>query len=323
MKIVIIKGSSIGDAVLAIPLLRNVRKNYPDAEITLVTEDSVAGLGMLEKSNYADKIVQIKKKSFLSKLGSLRKIAGLVSSRYDIVILGMPVTEKKIRLAKMFKAMKTIAPERELYEKHEKSIVDVDLEMLKTSGIPIDDGHLEVFFDEKTMQRLENAKIDKKSIAIYPGRDPDVYRKWYDERWIELVDKLREKYDVSIIGGSECFETAHNIAKSFGLKTNVANLAGRTTLEQTAVLLKKSRLFITTNGGPMHLAAALGVPMVVLHTSSADMWLPRTRKAVILKGKCKNKCPNDWCRLSEESRGMCQDISVKNVEKAVRKMLRK
>lgn len=320
MKIAVIKGSSIGDAVLAVPLLRNLHNNYPDAKITMITEDSVMGLKVLKTCPYISKVVQLRKKTFARKLSSVPKFMKLLIKRFDIVVVGMPITTGKIKLAYMMRKNKMLIPEKLFYESKDRRIADIDLEMLKENGLAVDNGFLELFFDNETMKKINEMKSDKKQIVIYKGRDSDTYRSWYNDRWIELINRLGKDYKISLIGGDDCKETAREIAE----KTNAENLVGEQSLEETAIFVKKSRLIITTNGGPLHLAAALKVPIVLINTSSSKMWYPQTENVRILQGQCESRCLNDWCIFpkNDDRNASCRNISVKDVEHAVNQFLK-
>jgi 3-deoxy-D-manno-octulosonic-acid transferase/heptosyltransferase-1 len=85
---------------------------------------------------------------------------------------------------------------------------------------------------------------------------------WEDQKFAELGDRLRAELGVGIVltGGE-----AGPLERIRGrMRTEAVNLGGRTTLRELACLYRKAALLVTTDSGPMHLAAAMGTPVVAL-----------------------------------------------------------
>ncbi|MFZ2089409.1 MAG: glycosyltransferase family 9 protein, partial [Desulfobaccales bacterium] len=92
---------------------------------------------------------------------------------------------------------------------------------------------------------------------------------WPEAHWARLAAWLaREKgFQVIITGSPADRELAEEIVSQTGAP--LLNLAGRTSLEELAALLQMARLAVTTDTGPMHLACALGTPVVALFGPTA------------------------------------------------------
>ncbi|MDO9229609.1 MAG: glycosyltransferase family 9 protein [Syntrophales bacterium] len=85
---------------------------------------------------------------------------------------------------------------------------------------------------------------------------------WEDEKFAELGDRLREELGIGVVltgGESGPLERIRG-----RMRTEAANLGGRTTLRELACLYRQASLVVTTDSGPMHLAAAMGTPVVAL-----------------------------------------------------------
>jgi ADP-heptose:LPS heptosyltransferase len=98
-------------------------------------------------------------------------------------------------------------------------------------------------------------------------------------------------------------------------------LAGRTTLLQYAAIVKRCDLFVGNDNGPMHMAAALGVPVVALFgPSDPREWGPRGEKVQVLYKRldCR-RCFHPTCARGEES--CMKQISVEEVFAAAKKLL--
>jgi heptosyltransferase-1 len=85
---------------------------------------------------------------------------------------------------------------------------------------------------------------------------------WEDNKFAELCDRVRQELGIGVIlTGSEAGPLDRICAQ---MKTAAVNLGGRTTLRELACLYSDASLVITTDSGPMHLAAAVGTPVVAL-----------------------------------------------------------
>jgi ADP-heptose:LPS heptosyltransferase len=151
------------------------------------------------------------------------------------------------------------------------------------------------------------------------------------ENYTELARSITKelKLRVILIGGPDDRKEGDKIAGTFETEDyldEVINLAGKTTLRETAALLSRARLFIGNDSGPAHLAAAVGVPVVVL--SGADD--PKetspisSHKKLIYRDQLeciscvKNKCP-----LKGEAFMQCmKGLSREEVFAAVKESLR-
>ena len=111
-------------------------------------------------------------------------------------------------------------------------------------------------------------------------------RRWEPAKWAAVADALTERHAAQVIlvgtpaDGADSVRTAMH-----GLATN---LAGRTSLPQLAALLDQCDLFLGADSGVMHLAAAMGVPVVALFGPSNHLawgpWTPAGRSTVVRLG---------------------------------------
>jgi heptosyltransferase-2 len=116
---------------------------------------------------------------------------------------------------------------------------------------------------------LESAPPGRPWFGLNPGAEYGPAKRWPAERFIEAAAILQKETHCRwlIFGGAGDAALAEKIAS--GLRANegapdgVINLAGKTTLPQLAAALKMCRLLLTNDTGPMHLAAAVGTPLIV------------------------------------------------------------
>ena len=110
-------------------------------------------------------------------------------------------------------------------------------------------------------------------------------KNWPQERFAQMVDQLSGEYDAAffIIGAPEDREYATEVIAKTKTKTPIANFCGQTSLMDLASLLHEIDLFITVDTGATHIAATVGVPMIVIYgCTSPKRWHPLSDKAVVI-----------------------------------------
>ncbi len=141
---------------------------------------------------------------------------------------------------------------------------------------------------------------------------------WEDEKFAELCDRIRQELGIGIIlTGSD----AGPLERIRGqMKTEAVNLGGRTTLRELACLYSQATLLVTTDSGPMHLAAAMGTPVVALfgptNPARTGPYGPGhrvIRRALSCAPCLRKRCDNPRCMT---------EISVKEVFDELKKVLR-
>jgi ADP-heptose:LPS heptosyltransferase len=151
------------------------------------------------------------------------------------------------------------------YLKHE---VEMQLEILSALGAGPTADHVEIWtsqededFARDTLNRT-GFSATSPLIAIAPGAAWP-FRRWPEERFIALGRWLQEAYgaNIAILAAPAELALARRIENGL-TKGQTVNLGGRTTIMQMAAVLRRCRLFIGNDSGPIHLAAGVGVPVV-------------------------------------------------------------
>lgn len=148
--------------------------------------------------------------------------------------------------------------------------------LAEAAGIPVADRFLEYYFppekaelEKKMAQRT--AALGRKFITVSPGggdswgREAD-FKRWPVGNYAVLIGMMQKKYGfegVCIVGSKAETELCGQLKNALGLPVVV--LAGETTIAETAVLLQQSLLFVGNDGGLVHLARALEVPLVAFY----------------------------------------------------------
>lgn len=320
MKILFIKLSAIGDVVQTLPALEAIKKSYPDSIISWVVEEAAAGI--LEGHPFIDRILVSRRKAWIRMLknpltifSALRSLIGFIrtlrDTRYDIaidfqgllksgIIMGLVRAERKIGFDKTREFSNLFLNERLPKYDIERHALDRYLDVARHLGatdvraactLPIERELLTVA--EKVAQLTKNGK---RLVAVNPVARWKT-KLWSERKFAELADRLiSEKNAVVVFTGSP--DDRNVIDRIIGMmKEKALNWAGETNLKELAALAKLSDLFITTDTGPMHIAAAAGAKIIALFGPTAP-W--RTGPyggdhIVIRKGLVCSPCFNRRC----------------------------
>jgi predicted lipopolysaccharide heptosyltransferase III len=312
--ILIIKLRYIGDVLLATPTVRAIKAARPDFRITMMvnrgTEDVLSG------NQDLDEIVVLDKGSLAAQW---RLIAGLRRRRFDTVI-DLTDGDRSAFLSWISGAAVRIGfnDEHRWRGKYYTQVVqpvpgiqhriDRDLEALKPLNIQASSKDPQLWLTPEEMkdadQLLDQLCVQRsQSIAILQPGARYWFKAWPPERFAELADQLTSHHGCQVlIGGSnQDIDLAQQIRQM--AKSNPVTMAGRTTIKQFAAIAKKSALFVGSDSGAMHIASAVGTPVVALFgPSNPEEWGPRgIMVEVIYKGLDCRRCYHPTCERGEES----------------------
>ncbi|HEY9786624.1 MAG TPA: glycosyltransferase family 9 protein [Candidatus Obscuribacterales bacterium] len=279
-RILVIRYRFIGDTILTVPFLRNLRRAYPRAIIDVLVGPQ-SGL-VLENCPYVNELItfdttrfhkydqgQGKAQSFWHYANMLRK------NKYDAVFV------LKRSLSSAFLAWYTGARFRAGYATEgrafllthsvpwNKNIHEVDstLDILGCANIPVADKHLEAWISDKEISRVREIAPQlwngQRAVLIHAAAaHPD---KMYPlESWAAVLQHLSRKekllpYFTGAEADFSLYERLISLAQVDGI-----NLAGKLTLRESMALYSKMELAVCVDSGPAHLAAAAGIPTVAI-----------------------------------------------------------
>jgi lipopolysaccharide heptosyltransferase I len=280
--ILIIKPSSIGDIIHALPFLYSIRARYPKAKISWLINSGFEE--MIINNPYLNDVILFERKRWggfggiISKLGELNRfIKGIKSRRFDTVIDLQGLLRSGVityfsgaeyrigfanarELSLIFYNYKIFPSINEMYA------VDRYLLIAKELGADITQKDFTINIPVKEKEYVDSLiGKDKKRllIAINPSARWET-KMWFLKRYAELIDTIADRLKAqTILIGSREDEVRVNELSSM-TKSKSLNLSGKTSLLQLAALLKKVALLVTNDSGPMHIAAAVGTPVVAL-----------------------------------------------------------
>ena len=274
----------IGDAVMTTPALGAIRRSFPQARITVLATPLVAQL--FSPHDWVDEVMVYDRQGrHKGVAGRFRIAAELRARRFDLAILLQNAIDAALitRLAGIPRRMGTSSDGRGFLLTHgfDQKLLDsrlhhVDnyLEMLKTFGIASEEKRqLLCVTDrerESVRERLRAAGIVPGDflLGINPGAAYGSAKRWYPERFAAAGAELAQKWGAKLLifGGPGEVAIANDIEGA--LQGNCLNLAGKLTVRELMALIQRCDFFISNDSGPMHIAAAFGVPLVAIFGST-------------------------------------------------------
>ena len=291
-KRILIRGTNwIGDSVMSLAALREVRRLYPHDHLTLLVRDWVSGV--FEGQGLVDEILPLENTS-----SHVRPFARLVSKirHFDSALLFQNAFQAALvtRLAGI--------PERIGYKTDGRSLLLTHrarprikelnrhqiyyyLDLLYQTGLssqdylhdphfkpdihlkPTDDARLKA----KQLLRSVGVSDGQPTILVNPGAFYGSAKRWFTNRYAALADRLTEgdQAQVILVGSKDEKLIAEEI-QSF-TRQPVKILTGQTDLPTLIGLLSQCNLLLTNDSGPMHLAAALGTPQIAILGSTDEV----------------------------------------------------
>ncbi|MDE2222533.1 MAG: glycosyltransferase family 9 protein [Candidatus Omnitrophica bacterium] len=301
--ILIIRTDRIGDVVLTTPSIKALRQAYPGSRISILVASATRDL--VNGNPYLDEILVDDRQGKHRGIGGFVRLAGeLRARRFDLAVIYH--TKRRYNLACAlacipyrlgyknnkygFLLTHPIKDGRALGEKHEAQYCK---DVLKAIGVENDDLDMLVPLQPEAENwarnwMLENNLKSNDFIAVHPGAS-DPAKCWPAVHFARLMDALSERYPLKIvlIGAPVTAPIAAEILRVSPKASQYVNLTGHTSVAQMASLLKRARLLISNDSGPVHVAAGVGTSVVSLFMRdnpgvNVKRWRPLGPKSFIL-----------------------------------------
>ncbi len=302
-RILIVRTDRIGDVLLSTPVIKTLRENYPHAYIAMMV--SPYAKDIVEGNPYLDQVIiydkEAKHKSWLR---SIKFSQRLKKKKFDLAVILHPINRvhlitffagipRRIGYNKKFGFLLTdkIKHTKQLGQKHE---LEYNLDLIRHLGIEAEDKNLFMPIKAESEKwadvlfKQEGIKEKDLLLTIHPGASCPS-KIWPNERFAEVADKLIEKYGFKalIVAGPKDIALAKSLIKH--MHHAAVDLSGKTSVSQLASLLKRSRLFISNDSGPVHIASAVGVPVVSIFARTQKGLSPKRWGPVGIKNKVLHK----------------------------------
>lgn len=306
----------LGDAVMITPAIARIRESFPKARITLLANPLVGQLFL--GSPWVDRVMVFDRaRTHAGVRGRWRLARELRREAFDAAIIfpnsfdaalvpwlaGIPVRLGKVSDGRGLLLTGRYRPQEQVPPCHE---VEYYLDLVRHFGITGQATAPRLFTtpeeDRSAAEFLAGHGIGAGDIllGINPGAAYGSAKRWYPARFAQVAQELAHAWGarVVIFGGPD--ETAIAADIDAGLGGDCLNVAGRTSVRQLLALIKRCNFFVTNDSGPMHMAAALGVPLVAIFGSTDHSTTsPYTDQALIVRkdvacAPCKlRECPTD------------------------------
>jgi heptosyltransferase-2 len=276
-KILILRPDRIGDIILATPSLEAIRDSFPDAYIALLVSTQTRDLVI--SNPFVNEVIAIRYKGITGLFRNKGLIERLRRRQFDLAVVLYPALWCSLltflcriphRLGYDFHGNGFLLTIKVPYrcEKEIKHEVDVNLDVLRAIGVEQKRKELHISISETAEKRITSflnnnqIKPNEKVVIIHPGSF-EKYIRWRSSGFAEVADRLNDECGVRVVilGGPNEGEIVNDVIKK--MKKKAIPALGLTIAETTS-LIKRANLFIGNSTGPMHMAAALRIPVVAI-----------------------------------------------------------
>ncbi len=354
LKFLIINPFGIGDVLFTTPVIKAIKEKYPDSFIgywcnlrvkpLLVTSFGINKVFALSRGD----IKKLYQDSFLGGLwNSLKLTLSLRRERFDICLdfsldhrysLFSKIIGIKRRIGFNYKNRGRFLTDKiDLSGYSEKHAIEYYLDLLGFLKIKPKDKSLALSVPVSSEIRAKNilsvAHLEEGDliIGIAPGaggswgKDAG-YKHWPALKFAQVADKLADEFKAKIVLVGDDTEISIADVIINAMRNKPVNLVGKITLEVLPALIKNFNLFITNDGGPMHLAVALDINTVSVFGPVSELVYgpyPESRNHLVLKwdGECRPCYKNFRLPVCDKNRECLRAISVESVFEAAAKLL--
>lgn len=291
----------LGDAVLTLPAIESIKKGRPDCEVHVMSPAKLAEL--YKNCDFVDQVYSSYDEIKAENFDAAVILPNSFRSAWECWKLGIP---RRFGYGGHSRGMllTAICPESYRAGKFEHDVKDF-CGLARWMGGEITSGIPSI--------RKGNRRVESNLVVLHPGAAFGTAKRWFGERFVEVVNSLPEKKWV-VIGSRDEMSRNESLVRS--MKGKVEDTTGKLTLTQLIELFSKASLAVCNDSGPMHLAAAIGVPVVAIfgsteptHTGPLGTNHQVLRKIVECSPCYQRECPIDLrCMKSVEAREVIEAI---------------
>jgi heptosyltransferase-2 len=344
-RILVLRYRFIGDTILTVPFLRNLRYAEPDAHIVWVvapgTSDVVQGIPYVDKLVCWDPVTihadsRGTHKTFGDKLRFIRELR---SQKFDKVYvlkrslssaLIALLTGARERIGFDTEGRGLLLTRRVPYRQDQHEVMNF-LDVLRADGISVRDDYLESWMtpeeDAAASEILAREGVGPaERLALLHPFAAIPQRGWHLEDFARLAARLREQgLRVALLGSPRERGIFESVRQLFGSES--VDLVGKSSIRVTMALLRRAKIFVGNDSGIMHLAAAAAIPLVALFGPQSPLKFgPWSERATVLYSKfpcspCRQKFFTE-CDPSPRMKPACiEAITVDEVFRACCELL--
>lgn len=273
-RILVARYRFIGDTILTVPFLRNLKKAYPDAQIDMLV-GPVSG-DVLIGCPYIDNLITFDKaeKSFIGYVKMLKEqkydkayvLKRSLSSAFLVFLAGI-----KERIGFNTEGRGLLLTKRVPYVKNRHE-VECFLDVLRADNIPVIDNYLEGWINEESKNKINSIfnslNITKPAVLIH-ATSGNPKKHWIPEYFAEVIEYLTNEkgFQVFYTGtekDSQMYENIHSHIKQ-ELQIKPVNLCGQLSIQDSMALISRMSFVVGVDSGTLHIATALNIPVIGIY----------------------------------------------------------
>lgn len=274
-KIAILGLKRIGDAIYSLPLIEALKQQDKMLHITVFTEPQVAAI--YEANPFIDDIQVFRKADFwrqtLSQLKSQFDVCIVLHNAFKYALLPflarIPVRVGYIKEGRGWLLTHKLPLPTSVTHRLEHNARLGDLLNVDARGI-LPQIYLADEEAQKSQDLLKHLGLTASGYVVMVVGSISPTRRWFHDRFAEVVKRIaiELKLAVIIVGGPDDIAAGESVMRlSGGL---ARNLAGRTSLRETIWLMRSAKAMVTNDTGPMHVASAIGIPVVTWYGAANE-----------------------------------------------------
>ena len=282
-KVLIVRLSAIGDVVMASPLISAFKSTYPDAQVSWLVE--AASKPVIEANTDLDEVIvwprgkwnqDLKNRRYLKFIRQLWSfVRDLRKKKFDMAVdaqgllksglwVFMSGADTKIGLGSREGSRYLMT--RVVDRKNADNRISSQYRLLAENlGLDLGDFKMKISLSPEAKNYAEEFSGGlTTNYAVFCPFTTRPQKHWLEERWRELADHLIDKFELTVVllGGPDDKEAGERIATPH--HPRIRNMAGKTTVQEAAALIKGSSLLIGVDTGLTHMGFALNVPSLAL-----------------------------------------------------------
>lgn len=339
MNILLIKQTSLGDVLHATPHIRAIKEHYPDAHLTVLTAQGSAEI--YANNPNVDRLVLFDYVRF--------KQLGLRSPRVLTALFKQTIADINDReyelafdlqgLARSVIFLYAARAKRKFvkgnwlglggFRNKQLHAIDEMTEVLALADIPVDSAQMVFYRDQGVVESLRKVLQpvgldellddgNQRSLVVISPFTRWASKNWPLDYFIEAAATLAERHTIVITGTAQDNKRIEAVISSISEQhPRMVNLAGELSLQELAELISHARLVISGDSFPMHLATAVGAPLITLFGPTDERKTgPRSDNSLILRPDDCTMCDKPDC-----TRTCLSQISVQQLVSAAAQML--
>ncbi len=295
MRIVVVPLKQIGDCIVALPICESLKKTYPDAEIDIVLYDHIAGIA--ENNPSISNIISLKKADRKNPIEYIKRRLELRKKKYDISIDTLTIypsgTVGLFSGAKIRIGFNTSINTNILF--YNKTVPFPKYQNKVTNNLNILNGleddnlklvrELKIYILDEEKQLLRDRMVEmgidfNKPVFALQIFSKMAYKIWPLENYIEVINYCIDEYDAQIIlpwgPGEEYY--ALMAKEKINRDENVFCNIQTNSIRELGMMFTNCDIFIGCDGGPRHMAEAVGLPTYAIFAPSIEtmkrVWNP-------------------------------------------------